>query len=220
MRKSGLILLLALLALALTASAQFPGFGRRSEDSSSEKKEQQRAPQFSPEEFRARQQEFLTEKSGLTKDEAEKFFPIYFELQQKKNEINANARQTVNNSRENGHLTDEDYTKLIDNLADAKVKTAELEKQYLEKFKKIVPAGKLLRIQIAETQFGSELIKEMQRPAQRMIGNSFFPGAMGSRPLVPFGIPGNGMSVPSHPWPAMPGQAVRPGQTAPQSPTK
>lgn len=128
----------------------------------------QRTPEqrqyFSPEEYRERQQKFLTEKSGLTEDECAKFFPIYFELQQKKNEINASSRQNIANRRNSGPLTDEDCTKLIDNLADANIKIAQLEKEYLDKFKKVVPASKLLRIQIAEKQFGSEMLKEMQRP--------------------------------------------------------
>lgn len=40
---------------------------------------------LSPEEFRAKQRAFITEKAGLTKEEAAKFFPVYFELQDRKN---------------------------------------------------------------------------------------------------------------------------------------
>lgn len=35
---------------------------------------------LSPTEFRAKQQAYITEKAGLTKEEAAKFFPLYFEL--------------------------------------------------------------------------------------------------------------------------------------------
>ena len=35
---------------------------------------------LSREEFRAKQQAYITEKAGLTGDEAAKFFPVYFEL--------------------------------------------------------------------------------------------------------------------------------------------
>lgn len=144
-----------------TPQGQRQGFNRQEQGQRGPAQQRQ---YFSPEEYRERQQKFLTEKSGLTEDECAKFFPIYFELQQKKNEINANSRQTIANRRNSGPLTDEDCTKLIDNLADANIKIAQLEKEYLEKFKKVVPASKLLRIQIAEKQFGSEMLKEMQRP--------------------------------------------------------
>ena len=38
---------------------------------------------LSPAEFRARQKAYITEKAGLTKEEAARFFPLYFELQDK-----------------------------------------------------------------------------------------------------------------------------------------
>ena len=224
MRKIAFILLTLMLVAGQTVNAQFFGFGGNRKPAENQDKEEQaehRTPQFSPEEFRNRQQKYLTDKSGLTEDEAGKFFPIYFELQQKKNEINANARQTVNMRSESGHLSDEEYTKLIDNLADAKIRTAKLEKEYLEKFKKIVPAGKLLRIQIAETQFASDMIKEMQRPAQHnMMGLYHFPGTMNMHnPMMqspfptPFGFqaPGNGNNTPTPHWPMQPmGQGSQP----------
>ena len=46
---------------------------------------------LSPTEFRAKQQAYITEKAGLTKEEAAKFFPLYFELQDKKKEQNDKA---------------------------------------------------------------------------------------------------------------------------------
>lgn len=220
MRKSAILVVAIALFAGQSAMAQFPGMGHR--NGSGQQNEatgqpqhrtpgQQPAVNFTPEQFRERQQQFLTERSGLTAEEAEKFFPIYFELQGKKNDINAKARQTVSNaSRENGHLSDDDYNKLIDNLADAKIQTAKLEKDYLEKFKKIVPASKLLRIQIAETQFGSEMIKDIQRNAMHINGNRF-PGIanMWNHMAVPFGFQPNGnpgaMQIPG-----MPGMPFRP----------
>ena len=43
---------------------------------------------LSREEFRAKQKEFITEQAGLSKKEAAKFFPVYFELQDKKKKLN------------------------------------------------------------------------------------------------------------------------------------
>lgn len=40
---------------------------------------------FTKEEFRARQEAYLTQKAEITQEEATKFFPIYFELQDRKN---------------------------------------------------------------------------------------------------------------------------------------
>ena len=41
-------------------------------------------PGFTKEEFRARQEAYLTQKAEITQEEATKFFPIYFELQDRK----------------------------------------------------------------------------------------------------------------------------------------
>ena len=46
---------------------------------------------LSPEEFRAKQKAFITEKAGLTSEEAAKFFPLYFELQDRKKQLNDEA---------------------------------------------------------------------------------------------------------------------------------
>ena len=46
---------------------------------------------LSPEEFRAKQKAFIIEKAGMPKEEAAKFFPVYFELQDKKKALNDKA---------------------------------------------------------------------------------------------------------------------------------
>ena len=44
-------------------------------------------PGFTKEEFRARQEAYLTQKAEITQEEATKFFPIYFELQDRKKTV-------------------------------------------------------------------------------------------------------------------------------------
>ena len=41
-------------------------------------------PRMTPEEYRAKQQEFITRHAELTPEESDAFFPLYFELQNKK----------------------------------------------------------------------------------------------------------------------------------------
>jgi 2,3-bisphosphoglycerate-independent phosphoglycerate mutase len=76
-------------------------------------------------------------------------------------QINHQSRQDA--VRQQQPLSEEECLKAIDALADAQIRIAQLEKEYLEKFKKILPASKILAIQRAEDQFNSELVKEMQR---------------------------------------------------------
>lgn len=100
--------------------------------------------------------------AGLDKLEADKFFPVYFELQQKKRNVNSHTRQVVRHIQES-NLTEQESAQLIDSISETKINIANLEKEYLDKFKKVLPSGKLLKVLIAEEQFNSELLKEMQR---------------------------------------------------------
>lgn len=50
---------------------------------------------LSKEEFRNRQKEFFTQQAGLSNEEAQKFFPLYFELQDKKQVYNKEAWQKL-----------------------------------------------------------------------------------------------------------------------------
>ena len=120
-----------------------------------------RSGTFSPAEYWKQQQEFFSKEAGLTASEAEKFFPLYNELQQKKRELNRSVRQQT---RQNGPgMTEEQAAKAIEAMAESKIKIAQLEKESLEKFKDILPASKILKIQNAEEQFNSKMLKDIQQ---------------------------------------------------------
>ena len=50
---------------------------------------------FSPEEYAKKQQTFITEFAKLLPQEADAFFPLYFEFQQNKWKINKEARKKI-----------------------------------------------------------------------------------------------------------------------------
>ena len=117
---------------------------------------------MTPEEFQAKQKEFIAQHAELTEEESAAFFPLYFELQRKKHEANRRvwkqARAVAPHER-----TEEDCVVMIDALADVKIECATLEKEYLAKFKEILPAKKLMRIQMAEERYQRELLKGIQK---------------------------------------------------------
>ncbi|MBQ8256710.1 MAG: hypothetical protein IJY98_02160 [Bacteroidaceae bacterium] len=144
-----LFLLLILTSVTLTATM-------------AQEKRPEKGKRFSPEQFQAKQREFITEKARLTPEEANAFFPIYFELQKEKFRIEREARSKV--AKERGQaLTDEECTTLLTGTADAKIKTAELEKEYIAKYLNAVSPKKLLDIQRAERAFQGHMIKSMAR---------------------------------------------------------
>lgn len=120
---------------------------------------------ISPEEFRARQKEFLIQKAELTPEEAAKFFPVYFELQDKKQAINSKAWEQAHQGKEKG-TTDAEYEKIVEDVIQARIASSQLDLEYLKAFKKILSPAKIYKLQRAEMKFHRHLFK-MMRPAQK-----------------------------------------------------
>ena len=120
---------------------------------------------FSTEEYRNRQKEFLTKAAGLTEEEASAFFPVYFELQMEKYKINREFRHSLpnpHNQAADSELTEEKAAQLVDAYNENKLRCDELDKKYYERFKTILPAKKLLKIQMAENAFQRQILRDMQ----------------------------------------------------------
>ena len=134
-----------LMFLALTASAQ---------------EQQKKRPHFSPEEFQTKQKTYITEKAGLTPEEAEAFFPLFFELQKKKFELERNARKDFRKQR-GEKLSEEECRDFVYKMADTKIEIAKLEREYTGKYLEVLPPCKLRRVQHAEGMFQRDLMKKM-----------------------------------------------------------
>jgi Spy/CpxP family protein refolding chaperone len=134
-----------LMFLALTASAQ---------------EQQKKRPHFSPEEFQTKQKTYITEKAGLTPEEAEAFFPLFFELQKKKFELERNARKDFRKQR-GEKMTEEECRDFVYKMADTKIEIAKLEREYTGKYLEVLPPCKLRRVQHAEGMFQRDLMKKM-----------------------------------------------------------
>lgn len=98
---------------------------------------------LSPKEFRAKQQAFITEKAGLTQEEAAKFFPVYFELQDRKKQLNDEAWKLLRSGKDE-KTTDTQYGEILEGVYDARIASDRLDKTYFEKFKKILSCKKFI----------------------------------------------------------------------------
>lgn len=115
---------------------------------------------FSHEEFQAKQRTFIAEKAELTAEEAEAFFPIFFELQKKKFEIEHNARKETRKPR-GEKMTEEECREYVYKMADTKIEIAKLEREYTDKYLGVISACKLRKVLHAEGAFQRHLMKEM-----------------------------------------------------------
>lgn len=115
---------------------------------------------LTPEEFRAKQKAFITERAGLTKEEAAKFFPVYFELQDRKKQLNDEAWKLLRSGKSE-KTTEDQYAEILEGVYDARIASDRLDKTYFQKFKKILPCKKIYLVQRAEVRFHRELLKGM-----------------------------------------------------------
>lgn len=113
---------------------------------------------LSKEEFRAKQEAFFVEQNILTQEEAKQFFPLYFELQDKKHAYNKKAWQLMRQGK-NENLSEEEQMKVIENVIKTKIEINELDLEYVHKYKAFLSAKKIYRLQRAEMRFHRELLK-------------------------------------------------------------
>jgi hypothetical protein len=129
-----------------------------------------RKPHFSPEEFQAKQRTYITEKAELSPEEAEAFFPLFFELQKKKFDLERSARKDFKRQR-GVQMTEEECRNFVYKMADTKIEIAKLERKYTDKYLKVLPACKVRRVQHAEASFQRHLMKEMIEHRNSRQGN-------------------------------------------------
>ena len=108
------------------------------------------------------QQMFLTERAGLTQEEAKNFFPLYFELQDKKGAYNKEAWQKMRQGKAEG-TTEAEYAKIIEDVLQTRITIDQLELEYVRKYKQFLSAKKIYQIQKAEMKFHRELLKNTQK---------------------------------------------------------
>lgn len=112
------------------------------------------------ERIRAEKVAFLTEQIDLTESEAQVFWPIYNELQQKQREgfeAVKKAYDAMDKGVKEGK-TGKDMEKLVKAYIDAKEQNEGIETKYLNKLMKALPAEKVARYYIAEEKFRHQQI--------------------------------------------------------------
>lgn len=113
------------------------------------------------EEFRAKQQAYITEKAGLTSEEAAAFFPLYFELQDRKQQLNEEAWALLREGKKD-NVSEKRYEEILNGVYEARISSDRLEKNYFGKFKDILSCKKIYLVQQAEMRFHRDLLKGMR----------------------------------------------------------
>ena len=102
---------------------------------------------------------FFAKKNAFITAEAASFIPLCNELQEKMFEAGRECRKLSKDLKHNENATDADYLKVIDECVSVNMRQAQLEKEYYEKFKKILSPKKLYRYKRAEGKFAREFMR-------------------------------------------------------------
>lgn len=116
---------------------------------------------------------YITTELALTVEEAQAFWPIYNKAEQEKNKYNAEVLKAYaalevafrKNSK------DAAYDKLLSDYVNATAKAGEVDKKYVDQYKKVLPVEKVAKLFVAEEGFRRAQFMKMgqgrgQRPEQ------------------------------------------------------
>lgn len=108
--------------------------------------------------------DFMTRELSLTKEQQEKFFPLYDEMEGQLHKIQRESmmlERKVNSS--SASITDLEYEKAAEAMVEVKGKEAAVEEKYFSKFKGVLSAKQLFELKLAERKFTRELMKQHSR---------------------------------------------------------
>lgn len=106
---------------------------------------------------------FFTRRLNLTSQEAEKFWPVYNDFQNKRNSIQI-ERQTLNRNINQNELnmSEKEMIDAGDKHVALQVQEAALAQEYHKKFKEVLSPAKVLRLYQAENQYRMLLLNELK----------------------------------------------------------
>lgn len=122
---------------------------------------------FSPEKFDAALQHFITTEAKLTQQEAQKFFPVYREMQSMQRPLFDRQRKLVTEKPQD----EASSLKAIRERDDIDIEMKRLQKTYHERFLEFLPASKVYNIIKAEDHFYRNMFRRYnhnQRPPHSM----------------------------------------------------
>ncbi|MDH5379242.1 MAG: Spy/CpxP family protein refolding chaperone [Cyclobacteriaceae bacterium] len=137
--KSTLMLLITLL-LAFTVNAQRGG--------NKEKLHQEKV-------------NYLKERLNLTADQEKEFFVIYEEYNKRRHDLRIEMSQNKLGLRKT-ELSDNEAKKIIDRELDIKFKMVNLEKEYVDKYYKVLSPNQIIELYKADDDFNKIMMKRLR----------------------------------------------------------
>lgn len=111
---------------------------------------------------------YITKQLSLSPKEAQLFWPLYNELEQKQDSLHNIKRGLMSQIKKNiNKSSDKEIAIIADKLINLRVEEAELSKSYHHKFKNVLNNKKVLQLYIAERQFHRYLLHQIRERRKR-----------------------------------------------------
>ena len=110
---------------------------------------------------------FFNRELQLTDSEAEKFWPIYNDFYNRKMRIGEDEKNLLRYFEKNrDNINDQEISDLLAKYIDINDRKNQLEKEYHNEFKKILPDKKVMMLYVVDRQFRMHLIRQIRHSGQ------------------------------------------------------
>lgn len=124
------------------------------------KRHDQRHRRFNPEKFKKDLSEYITKEAGLSKDEAKRLLPVFFEMKDKMRSIEGKKNHALLMAA-GKNLSEKDYERVLNEVDGLNAKACRTEHDYLQKMRKCVGVKKTVKVLAADKKFGRRMFRQM-----------------------------------------------------------
>lgn len=129
-------------------------------------KTQDTRKQFSPELYKKKLTEFVTNEAHLTESESTKFFPMLEEMLGKQHAVMEKNRKLLIKSRKDNSLSEKDYEEIVYQMACNDMESKKIEQSYTKKFHTVLSWKKVFAVRMALNKWQMEVLNHF-KPERR-----------------------------------------------------
>lgn len=105
---------------------------------------------------------FITDQLELTSEEAQQFWPIYNEFEDKVEKIKSEDLRPLKKEMRQGDVSDKRAGEILEKLLEAETEMHNARLELVEDLKKVISAKKIIMLKVAEDQFNQKLLDKLK----------------------------------------------------------
>lgn len=101
---------------------------------------------------------YLAQEMELNPDQQQRFFELYTQMNDEKQKLFRDVKATERKVKNDKDATDADYENFSQTVTNARVRDAEIDRQYDEKFSTFLTKKQIFKMKVAEDQFRKKMM--------------------------------------------------------------